>query len=37
MALAPRMAEPANRERIGREAAPLRTGLLLASPDFMRK
>jgi uncharacterized protein (DUF1800 family) len=46
LGLAPRMAEPAyldvflsgpTRERIAREAAPLRTGLLLASPDFMRK
>jgi uncharacterized protein (DUF1800 family) len=46
LGLAQRMAEPtylnvflsgATRGRIGREAAPLRTGLLLASPDFMRK
>ncbi|WP_341923351.1 DUF1800 domain-containing protein [Polaromonas sp. YR568] len=46
MALAQRMPEPAylavflgsaTRERIGREVPPLRTGLLLASPDFMRK
>jgi len=46
MGLAQRMPEPAylnaflgsaTRERIAREAAPLRTGLMLASPDFMRK
>jgi uncharacterized protein (DUF1800 family) len=46
MGLAQRMPEPvylnvflssATRERVSREAAPLRTGLLLASPDFMRK
>ncbi|MDO8371556.1 MAG: DUF1800 domain-containing protein [Polaromonas sp.] len=46
MGLAQRMVEPAylnvflsgpTRERIDREAAPLRTGLMLASPDFMRK
>ena len=46
MGLAQRMSEPvylnvflgpATRERMAREAAPLRTGLMLASPDFMRK
>jgi len=46
MALAPRMAEPsylnaffsvATRERIAQESAQMRTGLMLASPDFMRK
>jgi uncharacterized protein (DUF1800 family) len=46
MALGGRMAEPlylqpflshASRERIAREAPALRTGLTLASPDFMRK
>ena len=46
MSLAPRMAEPlylnaffsdATRQRIAREAATTRTGLMLASPDFMRK
>ncbi|MFN3571140.1 MAG: hypothetical protein ACK4VX_12740, partial [Polaromonas sp.] len=46
MALGGRMAEPlylqpylssASRERIAREAPALRTGLMLASPDFMRK
>lgn len=46
MAMAPRMAEPlylnvflspATRERIALEPLPLRTGLMLASPDFMRK
>lgn len=46
MGLAQRMPEPAylnvflssaTRERISREAAPLRTGLMLASLDFMRK
>lgn len=46
MGLAQRMPEPAylnvflssaTRERVSREAAPLRTGLMLASPDFMRK
>jgi len=46
MGLAQRMPEPAylsvflssaTRERISREALPLRTGLMLASPDFMRK
>lgn len=46
LGLAPRLAEPAyldvflsgpTRERLAREVAPLRTGLLLASPDFMRK
>jgi hypothetical protein len=28
---------PATRERIAREAAAIRSGLTLASPDFMRK
>ena len=46
MALGGRMAEPAylkpflsaaNRDRIAREAPAVRTGLLLASPDFMSK
>lgn len=46
MALGGRMAEPhylqpflsaSSRERIAREAPALRTGLTLASPDFMRK
>lgn len=46
MGLARRMPEPAylnvflssaTRERIAREATPLHTGLMLASPDFMRK
>jgi uncharacterized protein (DUF1800 family) len=44
--LAQRMAEPdylnpflssSTRERVGREDLPLRTGLMLASPEFMRK
>ena len=44
--LAQRIAEPAylsvflspgTRERVARESAPLRAGLVLASPDFMRK
>jgi uncharacterized protein (DUF1800 family) len=46
MGVAPRMPEPvylnaflspATRERIALEPLPLRTGLMLASPDFMRK
>ena len=46
MGVAPRMLEPvylnaflspATRERIALEPLPLRTGLMLASPDFMRK
>ena len=46
MSLAQRMAEPsylntffssATRERIAQEPAQMRTGLMLASPDFMRK
>jgi uncharacterized protein (DUF1800 family) len=46
MGLAPRMVEPlylnaflseATRQRIAREAATTRIGLMLASPDFMRK
>ena len=46
MGLAQRTAEPvylnaflspATQGRIAREAAPMRTGLMLASPDFMRK
>lgn len=46
MGLAQRMPEPAylgvflssaTRERVSREAVPLRSGLMLASPDFMRK
>jgi uncharacterized protein (DUF1800 family) len=46
LGMAPRMAEPvylqpylgaATRERIAREAPQLRTGLMLASPEFMRK
>jgi len=46
MGLGQRMAEPdylntffsvATRERIAREPAQMRTGLMLASPDFMRK
>ena len=44
--MAPRIAEPtyllpylssATRERLAREALPLRTGLILASPELMRK
>ena len=46
MGVAPRMPEPVylnaflspvTRERIALEPLPLRTGLMLASPDFMRK
>jgi uncharacterized protein (DUF1800 family) len=46
MGMAPRMAEPAylsaffsvaTRERIAQEPAQMRTGLMLSSPDFMRK